>query len=444
MTPGIILSRLRRQLLAGSLFVLAAPALADCPIGAGDSVPADPDALLALATRLGEREAACLDDAGYLAWYGAVLNALGEIDAATVRLERALMLAPDMVAARVEYAVALGRSAHWAEAADLADQLLAEPGLPQGLRDNLKSLRSYWALQLPGFWGSVQLLVGYSSNLNGAPLQNAHSLTLDDQRLQLTLSPADSRRASTVTLAELAGGYESRLASGDRLYATSVLRARHSGMYADTDYQQFDTAFNWVGAASAARFNRMIGFGAQSLQSELALTTVRAGTTYEYATARCVLQSGVDVEFRHYPQRRTLDGVAPGLTLASRCELDDRTTLQPGLQLRAERDMARRDRPGADQQRIELTASLRRDVLGGWLESSASYQWQSDRDGYSPLLENNSIRHTRKTLAKLEYRYPFQAGWLATAGYNWARQTSNLSLFATGEQSIWLGLRRQW
>lgn len=430
--------------LFASLLLAGIASAASCPAGEGQTVPRQAEALQDLARQLSAIEPECLENADYLAWYGAILNALGDIDAATVRLERALMLSPDLFAARIEYAVALGRSARWAEAVDLAGQLLAEPALPAALRLPLQGYVDYWKTHLPGFWGSAQLQLGYSNNLNSAPLQNSHSLTLGDQQMLLTLSPEETRRAGPMLLTELAGGHESQLDNGNHLYATGVLRARHSETWPQTDYLQLDSALNWTGFASHSRFNRSLGAGVQFLQSELVQSSLRSGAAYEYAASSCSLRSGTDLEWRHYPRRNSLDGIAPSLIFAVRCELPGHPAWLPGLQLRTERDYAHSDRPGGDQRRAELLLSLQNPLAGGWLETAASYQWQRDQNGYSVLLENNTIRQIDKKQARIDYRYPLATGWLALAGYNWAWQDSNLSLFRTREQSIWIGLRRQW
>jgi hypothetical protein len=44
----------------------------------------------------------------------------------------------------------------------------------------------------------------------------------------------------------------------------------------------------------------------------------------------------------------------------------------------------------------------------------------------------------------MDYTRPLDAGWLLVGTYSWAKQDSNLSLFRINEQSIWLGVRRQW
>ncbi|MEN9456496.1 MAG: hypothetical protein RL210_2015 [Pseudomonadota bacterium] len=416
-----------------------------CPAGAGQKLPRNVDDLQVLARQLAEREPDCQEQAAFLAWYGAVLNALGQAEAASTRLERALMLEPELLAARVEYAVALGRSSRWGEAVDLADQLLADPSTPQRLRVPLRNYRDYWATRLPGFWGAAQVQLGYSTNLNTAPSRSSHFLTFGGQEFPFDLSESEQPRAGSAVMVELVGGHESQFGNGDQLYATTVLRMRHSEQYNETDYLQADGALNWTGEVNSARFNRLLGASVQILQGGASMAALRGGANYEYSVRNCTLRGGLDLEWRAYPDERTLDGVVPGLIFGGRCDLPGFRMLQPGLHLRLERDYATHpERPGGDQRRLELIAGLRHPLAAGWLETILSRQWLFDQHGYSPLLENNNLRRLDKTQLKLEYKYPIEAGWLAVTGYNWARQDSNLSLFRNQEQSAWLGFRRQW
>ena len=430
--------------LATAAFADTSPVNGPCPAGIGATVPQDAEALQTLARQLGVRESECLDNAAFLAWYGAILNALGQADAAATRLERSLMIEPESLAARVEYAVALGRSSRWAEAIDLADQLLAERTTPAALRVPLRSYRDYWATRLPGFWSSAQIQFGYSTNLNSGPRQSSHLFTFGGQDVAFDLAAGERPRSGSAVMVELAGGHEAQYGNSDQLYASGVLRLRHSEQYSQTDYVQADGALNWTGPLGTARFYRQLGLGVQLLQGRAAMATVRSGGTYEYIVHNCLVRGGADLEWRRYPDDATLDGIAPGLLIGARCETPGYRLLQPSLQLRLERDYARQDRPGGDQRKIELLLSLRHPLAGGSMETYLSQQWLLDQSGYSPLLENNSLRHLSKSQLKLEYRYPIDTGWLAVTGYNWARQDSNLSLFRTQEQSIWLGLRRQW
>jgi tetratricopeptide (TPR) repeat protein len=417
----------------------AAYGLEACPAGENSIVPRQAEALNQLSKELSLLEPLCFEDAPYLAWYGAILSAQGQVDAAIVRLERALMRSPDLIAARIEYAVALGRSEHWQEAIDLVDQMLTEPELPETLRQSLKDYRRYWMQNLHRFWGSAQIQLGYSTNLNSAPQQRNHSLTFGDQQLVMVLAPSETERAGSFMLTELAGGYDVQIDQQNQLYTTGLLRYRHSPAYSETDYIQLDTALNWT-SGDQIRLNRQIGLGIQTIRNEIVVAAVRTGAAYEYHQGTCLMRGALDAEWRSYPLNDLLNGFAPAVTLNTRCVVPVYPALQTGLQLRYERDFAKNDRVGGDQTRTELMFNLRHALGGGVVDGIASYQWQTDQTGYSPLLENNSIRNMQKTHLRLEYHYPLRL----ISSYSWSKQRSNISLFQTEEQSVWLGIRMQW
>jgi hypothetical protein len=79
----------------------------------------------------------------------------------------------------------------------------------------------------------------------------------------------------------------------------------------------------------------------------------------------------------------------------------------------------------------------------GKLSLEIEYTRQNDQSGYSPLLENNTVRQVQRVAYRAEY------GW--TAGrlrpylsFESLRQQANLPLFDSQNQVLTLGLRSTW
>jgi predicted Zn-dependent protease len=99
---------------------------AACPGDAGEPLPA-PDKLQALEDTLAPLAAECGRHAGYLAYRGAVLNALGRHAEAALLLEQALLLDPARAGAQIDYAEALAALGDNLSAAAMLRDVAARP-----------------------------------------------------------------------------------------------------------------------------------------------------------------------------------------------------------------------------------------------------------------------------------------------------------------------------
>src|SRR3972149_4452029 len=79
----------------------------------------------------------CGRHAGYLAYRGAVLNALGRHEQAALLLEQALLFDPARAGAQIDYAEALAALGDAASAAALLRDVAARPDVPAPLRPQL-------------------------------------------------------------------------------------------------------------------------------------------------------------------------------------------------------------------------------------------------------------------------------------------------------------------
>jgi hypothetical protein len=66
---------------------------------------------------------------------------------------------------------------------------------------------------------------------------------------------------------------------------------------------------------------------------------------------------------------------------------------------------------------------------------------QVDSSGYSPLLEDNAIRETRRAALQVEASFALGGGLFAVGTAEAAAQRSNLPAFSGRQRSLYLGLR---
>lgn len=138
-------------------------ASADCP-PVPPAVPASFDARIALLRELDSRAAACGLSADWYSLKGALLLANGQVSEAAESLERALLLAPDHAAARVDYADALAELGDVSSARALGEELLALNDLPPPARTHLEARMRVWG----GGWSAGRRSLSWECRLDGS------------------------------------------------------------------------------------------------------------------------------------------------------------------------------------------------------------------------------------------------------------------------------------
>jgi hypothetical protein len=438
-----------------------------CPLQPSYPLPTAQADLRDLAGRLDSvaSEKACLGDAFFHAWRGAVLLALGEPAAAIEPLERALLTRPDLPAAELDLAVALEAVGDTRSAAGLFAELQRRTDLPEPLRAALERHQAQMAsAPSRATWRNrvqISSLVGYDTNLNNAPAATELTLTLPQGNVTLPLASTSLARAGGVWLNTLQ--WQGLRPAGKSVWLLQgELRARNTGD-ADTAYQQADVAATWLQAPEETHqwIARMgathLRFGGRSL-----LSTQRVGLQYQWprisqnlagadAFAQCRPAAGLELEQRGYPATPEFDGLYRAAIVGLQCTPD-----LPGvspvfyLQLRLGRD--RPDdatRPGGSQTRNELRMQWEMPLPSPWqgvfgpgrLGLNWASAWQTDSTGYSPLLSNNAVRQVQRHAMQAEANFSLGGGLSAIFSSELSRQKSNLEVFKSNQRSVYLGLR---
>lgn len=426
-----------------------------CPGDSGEPLPPAGE-LKALEQALASAAPQCEGHPGYLAYRGAVLNALGRPAEAALLLERALLLDPLRAGAQIDYAEALAALGDAASAVALLRQVLARPDVPAHLRLHLQ--RRIEAMQALGRidgparpagagsgagagWhgaGSLTLKAGWDSNLNSAPAHDTLTLTTPAGDAVLALAERFRPRAGGAALVEADGRLMRPLAAGAALQVFGEARLRTSPSASGDDFRQLQLGSAWTeplgsGSALFAAAASHLAYGGVDLYRAVRISAAR-----DWRADGCRPSVGLDAEWRRYPAAPELAGRFLGLSAGLACNLGANRL---AARLRAGHDAALASRPGGDQRQTEAQLNWSRPLGSGRLGADLLWYRQQDAEGYSPLLERGADRRLDRVGFSLEYAWPVAPGWSVVATVQTLLQRSNLALFDLTGHATYLGLR---
>lgn len=402
----------------------------------------------------------CLDDAAFLATLGALLLEDGDAAQALLWLERAVLLDPEALGARVDLALALAELGQPDALHELSQQLRHRADLPPALRARLYPDERRNAFALPAVrlghalrpaWsavGEISLLVGREGNLDRSPDLSELTLTLPDGPLTLPLESRPRAGAAALTAAALEIGYVPQPATA--LRSGLILGARAAPARHATDWRQWQWVLGLSHAAYGVRGS--IDFGLAGVDGPLSepYRLRRLTLAAESAVGPCRSRLALDREHRVQSLTTSLNAAIDTWLGALQCPLGVGADWVWALDARLARDRpAEPERPGGTQRSrgagLRVAGSLGDAVA---LELAWFASRTRDAHGYSPLLENNAIRRIGLHQLSVEisaalYRAP---GQRLDALLKWqaARQVSNLSLFRYRADSSYAGLRWRW
>jgi len=444
---GLPRKTFRLLALAAALATAALPAFAGCTIPPGDPDEATLDRLIAALPD-------CQRDARYLAGLGNILNQRGRYLEAGDHLERALMLAPDLKGAQLDYAIALAGLGEVDSARMLLDQVLDDPTLPPHLRPALERQRRAWASATD--WHTrvtVGARFGYDSNLLGAPNLSSLTLTFPDASLVLPLDESALSRSGSYQRLDLQVESRRQTMAGGQVEAFLGLRTRRSPVTSEADSHHVDAVAEY---SNYRRRNNGAGFfaggsaalvrGGSGIRYNALSVSAGAGTAHWLAG--CDARLGLELQERRYLNNELLSGRYGGLAASITCE---GPAIQWLVSAKAGRDAARRaERPGGGQAQYALRGAVvaqspgPRWLAGGRLWLDVEVAESRDSSGYSPLLESGRSRVVRRNTARAEYQHPFGDRFQWAVGAERAVQRSNLALFASRSWAPYVSVRASW
>lgn len=445
------LRRLPEALLAAALLfsshALQADNLLDtdvavCPNGRDGVIGGD---LLAYEAQLAARAATCAHDADFLAWHGALLNRLGRFQAAADQLERALLLDPRLMGARIDYAEALAATGQAVAARQLLQEVLHQPGIPPAIAGAIARSLGHVQDASRGWQrtGGFTLRAGYDSNLNRATHVTSLALTLPGGEVALPLDKKSRAYSGASHLVEIQGQAVRRLDNGQHLHLYGELRQRISPGVNGMDTMQADFAALWRLPYGATRNERSLvlaagnlAYGGHEVYRYLRLSLARDWGKIQ----ACQPYVGVDAEQRGYPGNPLLDHRFLQLQSTWVCGSGYPINLQFGLG----REQADGTRPGGDAWRLGTRITALRPVGAGQIEGELRYGLRHDDNAYSPLLGGGAALRVHSLSGRVEYRRNISPAWQALVSLETGAQYANLALFDLRNTAVHAGLRLRW
>ena len=468
-TPWYVRPGLMRKLL--QVWVLVALAGSGSAFAACEPppVPDQPTAsqISAAVDILLQGLAQCQKSAPWLATLGHYLNRQGRYADAADHLERALMLAPELQSAQLDYALSLAGLGDTGAASALVRDLLATPGLPEHLRPILQQQVAQWAAPraVTQGWqsrGSISTRLGWDSNLLGSPNLDTLTLTVLGQNVVLPLDESYRPVPGGYVRADAQMHFQRTDPDGVQWQAQAALRTRRSPGLALADSSQLD--------AQLERSNYQLSPGSVGQRSgsytgvSVSVLDAQAGTHYQAlglaagwgqdisvqgSAPACQTRVGLELQERRYTSNPLLSGRYSGLAAAWSCAPLGRA--QWLLALKTGLDSASTlERAGGDQRQTTLrVAGFMPQAVGAdggrsyWV-ADVELSLAQDRSPYSALLESGSPRTLQRTTVRLEHQRSVGATWQWVLGAEWTAQQSNLPLFTSQSWGPYTTLRWGW
>jgi hypothetical protein len=410
--------------------------------------------------RMGSAQDQCIAHAPFLATLGALWLEEGDPEKARVWLERSLLLEPENLGALADHALALAALGEPAALKELSSSWRARADVPAALRRRIEtvpggagSLLALAPARLGGVeWprfagrGEASVLFGYDSNLAVSPRFTDLKLTGIDVE---PLSSPPPRRGGAVR-ADLSwqGLWE---LNPRRVARTGIsLAARSAPGESSTDWHQVQAAASltqrWNGWSASAQAD--IAWFGGALTEPYALG--RARLVLEKLGESCSQATQLEADGRRQRETRSADSTTVLLAWRLQCRPLERRDWQWSVALRGGVDRPNHDnRPGGVQRSLGGTVRVeyRPNPLSAIDVSIGSLRFD-DREGYSPFLENNAVRHQVQSFVSLEYSHTLNQRWVP--GAEWVlqlsryRQTSNLAFFQHEGTTAYTGLRWPW
>ena len=451
-------------------------------VASANAAPAcDPQAWQTLAgsdlSKWQEAVPACQNAPLWLSSLGHLLNQQGQYARAAEHLERALMFEPDLLPARLDYALALAGTGDRLSARGLLSSTLAsdqlQPPWRASLEQALEKLDSAAPMESAAAgWqthGQASLIYGRDSNLLGAPDLKELSLTLDGFTLRMGLEPQYLAQAANYWRTDAAFSSTQRQGDASQWTLQGRVRQRGSAQMQAAGFEQFELAAERLGALESlphglGSYAKVQLAGIQSeLGGRLYQSSLLAGLrrAWPWPSGACEARAGLQWQGRRLLDLPNLSGTYQGLELIWLCHpgLADnlgKSGAQWGASVRSgsERPVDA-TRPGGVQQQTSLSVQVRWPGLlgslggpGAWLIES---EWAAlaDQQGYSSWLDNGVPRKLTRYTARAEYQGPMWRlgtgwAWQGVVGLEYSATRSNLALFESVGQSLYAGLRAHW
>jgi hypothetical protein len=293
--------------------------------------------------------------------------------------------------------------------------------------------------------------MGRDNNLLGSPRLNSLTLTLPTGDQTYAVDPINQPRAGNYQRVDARLDVSHYQTGQRRTDFALALQERRNPSAPESNNQQIEALIESLPVQQGIWGNISLAALRTDGGTRYHSTSLGSGWAWN-ATPQCQTRLGAESQERQLTSNPVLSGQYKGLIWTWTCTAPPKadTTLAPIhwlWSLRAGADHPTLPtRPGGVQKTVALRASAR------WTQwqAEAELTHSQDHTGYSPLLDNNRIRHSTRTLVRVEYHWPLSPlfpalqGAFATAGIEGYVQQSNISLFKVRSHNAYLSLRYQW
>ncbi|MDP4618701.1 MAG: hypothetical protein NWS82_07285 [Burkholderiaceae bacterium] len=437
-----------------------------------------------LAQAAPQAPAQCDQNASHLVVLAWVALDQGDDFRALAQVERAVMLEPQSPAIQLEYALLLSQLDQPSLAQAVVRQLLAQPNVPSGLRQELnawlsdpvgrqsqskpkpafaqhKNAEGFDDLKQPGLKHQSRFYFGFgaNTNVNNGLSADRIRLTLPTEVIEFPLD--EGERAIAGNAVEWGGegqwlfSPQSPQAVGPPQFGfvvgASGIEPLGRSIYATQSVQLAARAFS-EGLNHAGLYEllgkplglelRMVGswYGQEPLVQTAGASLAWGLTGFEQSWGqdwRCQPELGLGGDTRRYPGSPAFDHFAFNLAWGALCTGHGKE-LRLGVQ--ANTEQPRNQRPGGVSRRLGLTSSLGLPMAWGRLTGQLQLEYEADSKAYSALLENGERKETFLVLASLVATKPLTKTLKVYGRMESRSQSSNLPLFSSNSFFAGVGL----
>jgi hypothetical protein len=412
----------------------------------------------------------CANNAQYLVVLAWLAMEQGDDFRALAHAERAVLLAPNVPAVRLDYGLLLAKLGYGTLARAVVEDLLRQPGLPQGLETELRA----WRNQSPDLFGQVMAVPGNgvglqlrhqsrvyagwgaSTNVNNGLSADRIRLTLPTEVIEFPLNKQDKAIAGNLLewggegqwlLARSAGSNNEGQAAWGLVVSASGVHP--TGRSSFTSQSVVVAARAFSGGLQQLGLYQALGepvglelklgsswYGHERLVQTLGTTTAW-GLLPPASLQQCQPEVGLSADARRYPNAPVFDHWVFRLALGAVCRQQG---LEGRLGLFLSAEEPRNQRPGGGLQRLGVETSLAWPRSWGRLMGQLQVEYEEDKEPYSALLENGTRKRALLTVLGLQALIPIKQGVGAYSRLEYRHQQSNLPLFSSNSFSLGFGL----
>lgn len=400
----------------------------------------------------------CLDHPGFLAALGGSWLEEGNPVQALLWLERALMLDPELLAARADHALALSALGEPQALDELLRDWRLRTDIPAPLVERLVAASTRTApvstitagANGNGRWAhsrEVALLFGYETNLDRSP-----------RLTELTINLPDGPFTGSVDFKPKPGAAVAAEGSWQAAHSPTPGVLVQAGLQAGGRSAPAQSSTDWHHVQAAAAVSRRWSLVRIELQGSVTSVGGQLNEPYRLARWGVSLQSNgfgcshrisLDVETRHQSVTTLANGRTLGGLLSTVCPLSAFSGWNLGAAIRASTDAPDDPtRPGGTQR--QWSAGLRAfGPIGrlGQLEVGIRYTSARDSEVFNTTLSPDG-RTLQPLQVTAEYSQPFallgRSDTDLVAQLQMVRQSSNISVFRYTAIAAFSGVRWRW